>query len=437
MLRTVASYIIVTEFCERLAYYGFAGSLVLFFQTKIGYSNEEAVNAFYLWNGAVYVTPLLGGYIADSYLGRYLTILVFSIVYLLGLALFILGEIPGSIKEALIFSGMYLVALGAGGIKPNCSTMGADQFDIHHDQDIKESKQFFSYFYWSINLGALVSYTLIAYICQYGFPFLGGPDWGFFAGYMIPTAMLAVGVMIFVSGSARYKKNAPEGSMISVTGAIIGTSLLNALSSQPPIENERLLDDSRHETKGSPRITTSPDTNEKSINATLRDETGHPESVTVPLLSSSKWLDKVAQPYGGKYSIYQVESVKYIVRLVPFLAVMIPYWGIYGQTKTAFQIQGCQMDLNLGSFQFPVSTMNIFNNITILALVPLFEKFLYPYIKSKGYDLTMLRKIGLGFVLAILAMVVAALVEIARVRYTPPAGTYLDQAARDNISPCR
>ena len=83
--------------------------------------------------------------------------------------------------------------------------MGADQFDITIEQDKKEAKQFFSYFYWrlipvhmfdalirfytyvlqflcSINLGALVAYTLVAYICQYGLPFLGGPKWGFFVG---------------------------------------------------------------------------------------------------------------------------------------------------------------------------------------------------------------------------------------------------------------
>ena len=51
VLTTVASYIIVTEFCERLAYYGFAGSLVLFFETKLNLSNEDSVNQFYLWNG--------------------------------------------------------------------------------------------------------------------------------------------------------------------------------------------------------------------------------------------------------------------------------------------------------------------------------------------------------------------------------------------------
>lgn len=51
VLKTVASYIIVTEFAERLAYYGFAGSLVLFFETQLNMSNEDSMNQFYAWNG--------------------------------------------------------------------------------------------------------------------------------------------------------------------------------------------------------------------------------------------------------------------------------------------------------------------------------------------------------------------------------------------------
>ena len=127
VLLNKASYIIATEFCERLAYYGFAGSLVLFFETKLDYENEDAINQFYVWNGMVYLTPLLGGYIADTYLGRFKTILYFSIVYIIGLGIFLIGAIPTNLQIALIFLGMYVVALGAGGIKPNASTMGADQ----------------------------------------------------------------------------------------------------------------------------------------------------------------------------------------------------------------------------------------------------------------------------------------------------------------------
>jgi peptide/histidine transporter 3/4 len=386
VLYNTASYIIVTEFCERLAYYGFAGSLVLFFQTKLDMSNEDAVNQFYAWNGFVYVTPLIGGYIADTYLGRYKTILIFACVYLLGLSLFLFGSVPGSIITAVVFLGMYTVALGAGGIKPNVSTMGADQFDSQYEQDKIEAAKFFSYFYWSINLGALLSYSVVAYVCQYGIPFLGGEPWGFFIGYLIPTVMMCLGIMVFVSGSPRYKKNKPKGSMLSTAFGIVYEAAITNRNTKT---------------------------------------------------NTDSFLDKASSNYGGSFSPNDVEGIKYVAKLVPFLGVMIPYWGIYGQTKTAFQIQSCQMNLKLGAFELPVSAMNMFNNVSILALVPLFDQVIYPKLKERKMLPPMLHKIGLGFIFAMLAMIVAALVEMARLHSAPDAGDYYNEAAKDNISPCR
>jgi solute carrier family 15 (peptide/histidine transporter), member 3/4 len=117
VLKTKAMYIIATEFCERLAYYGFAGSLVLFFETVLNMSNEDAVNQFYVWNGFVYLTPLIGGYVADTIWSRYTTIKVFALMYLVGLMMFNAGTIPGVDSAALVFLAIYIIALGAGGIK--------------------------------------------------------------------------------------------------------------------------------------------------------------------------------------------------------------------------------------------------------------------------------------------------------------------------------
>ena len=122
---------------------------------------------------------------------------------------------------------------------------------------------------------------------------------------------------------------------------------------------------------------------------------------------------------------------------MPFLSVMIPYWGIYGQTKTAFQLQGCQMDVNLGSIKLPVSTMNIFNNVAILMFVPFFERYFYPLLKRRGYELSMLSKIGIGFAFAVIAMICAAVIETYRRAYVHVEGDYYNESARDNISPCK
>ena len=144
-MRRVAGFIIITEFCERLAYYGFAGSLVLLFQTQLHLSNEDADVQYSAWSSMCYVTPLLGGFIADTYLGRYRTIILFCSLYLFGLILVVVGCIPGQVSGTLIFTAMYIIALAAGGIKPNVSTMGADQFDDRFSQDRKEKESFFNW----------------------------------------------------------------------------------------------------------------------------------------------------------------------------------------------------------------------------------------------------------------------------------------------------
>ena len=213
-LLTVAPYILVCEFCERLAYYGFAGSLVLFFQNKLKMSNSDADVQYQAWAGVCYLTPLIGGLVADKYLGRYWTIMLFCMIYLVGLVLVVIFSAPGAINDGMFFLSMYIIALGTGGIKPNVSTMGADQFDDNYEQDCKEKDSFFNWFYWSINLGAFISYTTITYVCQFGIAGLGGIDWAFFVGYMIPAIMMALAIFIFWLGTPKYRHLPHQGSAI-------------------------------------------------------------------------------------------------------------------------------------------------------------------------------------------------------------------------------
>lgn len=286
--------------------------------------------------------------------------------------------------------------------------MGADQFSPTSKKDQEEAKQFFSFFYWSINLGALVAYTGIAYVCQNGVSTLGGQKWGFFVGYTIPTIVLAVGIAVFVSGYSRYKMVKPQGSALLTFFGILYTSIASKLIGGSVYASPS------HASEGAPSALGSEEYALSSQNPSILD---------------------VATLKG--YSKYQVSSAKYLTKIVPFLLVMIPYWCLYGQTKTAFQLQGCQMNLQIGSLSLPVSSMNIFNNISILVLVPLFERMLYPWLRAQGFKLSMLTKIGVGFFFAIVAMCVAAMVEWARLKNVPPSGNYYDVNARDNITPCK
>lgn len=392
VLKNVAGYIIVTEFCERLAYFGFAGSLVLFFQTKMNMSNADADIQYSAWSGACYIMPLVGGYISETYWGRYKTILIFCLVYLAGLVLIVIGSVPDNAEAYIVYPAIYTIAVGTGGIKPNVSTFGADQFNDRYQQDRIEKESFFNWFYWGINIGTAFSFTVISYICQYGIPGLGGASWGFFWGYLLVTISMTLGILVYLSGTPKYdcEKGQPQGSVVGTTMKIYW----NAMWPNKEVVSDR--------------------------------EGAHS-------------LDKASLEYGGNYTANQVQCVKLVTRLFPFLFVLIGYWGLYSQMSTAFQNQGCQMDLNLGGVvMIPVSGLALFNTIAILALLPVFDQYIYPYFKSRRKGgLSMLDKIGLGFWCMILAMTVAGLVEMARRDDKATPGGYLDETARDNISPCQ
>eukprot|EP01034_Spumella_vulgaris_P039545 gene39545-48860_t len=140
---------------------------------------------------------------------------VFCIIYLIGLILVVFGSIPGRVTAGVFFPAIYIIALGTGGIKPNVSTMGADQFDDRYSKDRLEKESYFNWFYWSINFGALISHTLVAYVCQYGIPALGGSEWGFFVGYTIPAIMMAMAILVFLLGTPKYTHNTPQGSILA------------------------------------------------------------------------------------------------------------------------------------------------------------------------------------------------------------------------------
>jgi peptide/histidine transporter 3/4 len=162
---SVCLFILCTEFCERLAYYGLTGSLPIFFHKELGLEKDFATELSSLFSSVNYITPLLGAYLADCYWGRFKTILLFCIVYVLGMATCVISSYPPFLSTyPNLMTWMFLlglfggVAVGSGGIKPNVVTLGADQFDVRDPSQNAEKDRFFNYFYWCINIGATFSY---------------------------------------------------------------------------------------------------------------------------------------------------------------------------------------------------------------------------------------------------------------------------------------
>ncbi len=107
-------FIITMEACERFSYYGLVAILMLYLKNELRLGEAHAKEVVHLFKTGVYFLPLLGGFLADRFLGRYRTILALSVFYCLGHGWIALTDA----SRSGLYVGLALIALGAGGIKP-------------------------------------------------------------------------------------------------------------------------------------------------------------------------------------------------------------------------------------------------------------------------------------------------------------------------------
>ncbi|KGL81983.1 Solute carrier family 15 member 1, partial [Tinamus guttatus] len=194
-------FIVINEFCERFSYYGMRAVLVLYFKYFLHWDDNLSTAIYHTFVALCYLTPILGALIADSWLGKFKTIISLSIVYTIGQAVMAISSIndltdsnrdgtPDHIAVHVVLTviGLILIALGTGGIKPCVSAFGGDQFN--EDQE-KQRTRFFSIFYLSINAGSLIS-TIVT-------PILRGQECGIHSkqrcyplAFGVPAALMAV-----------------------------------------------------------------------------------------------------------------------------------------------------------------------------------------------------------------------------------------------------
>jgi POT family proton-dependent oligopeptide transporter len=227
-------FIIGNEVCERFSFYGMRNVLMIFL---IDYLLREvspdqqvrsdlAKERFHLFVAGVYFFPLLGGFLADRWLGKYKTILYLSLVYCAGHACLALFD-----DDARgFYAGLGLIALGSGGIKPCVSAMVGDQFTYKNKHLVKVV---FNWFYFSINFGSFFASLLIPITLR---------KWGPAVAFGIPGALMFVATVIFWLGRDLYAHVPPTGhnphSFFRVIGSAIasprkGTFLSGAEASHP------------------------------------------------------------------------------------------------------------------------------------------------------------------------------------------------------------
>lgn len=203
-LLTVCPFVLIQELCERLAYYGLTPTLKPFLKKTLNVGDAEASSLMGLFQGVLFLTPIVSAALADSFLGIYSTILYFSIVYACGLGLMEIAAIESISSPWMVYVALFvLICVGAGGIKSCVNVFGAQQFHPTAQKELITS--YFSYFYASINVGSLIGGIACPQVQH---------DVSFAAAYLIPLCSFVVALMVFVSGTNRYLRFKPQGSPV-------------------------------------------------------------------------------------------------------------------------------------------------------------------------------------------------------------------------------
>ncbi|XP_048455216.1 solute carrier family 15 member 2, partial [Rhincodon typus] len=352
-------FVVVNEFCERFSYYGMKAILTLYFTNFLHWDDDLSTAIYHAFSGLAYFTPVLGALIADSWLGKFKTIIILSIVYVIGHIVKSVGAIStvGDQTAHVILSmlGLFLIALGTGGIKPCVAAFGGDQFEEKH---ASERSRFFSFFYLSINAGSLLS-TIITPMLRADVQCFGGDCYALAFG--VPAALMVVALVVFVSGSELYKKLPPQGNMLVEVCSCVGFSIGNRW---------------RHRSKNYPR--------------------------------REHWLDWARE----KYPKHLIEEIKMVTRVL-FLYLPLPmFWALFDQQGSRWTLQAARMNSNFGGFVIQPDQMQTINALLIVIFIPTFDMGIYPLLRKCKINLTPLRRMTIGMVLAAVAFVAAAIVEI-------------------------
>lgn len=199
-----------TEMWERFSYYGMRALLTLYLTAELanggfGLNREESLAIYAIFTGLVYLTPILGGWVADSFLGKRKTVYIGGLVMAVGQSLlaasaFMVNSVDPVTRLFIFNFGLGVLIIGNGFFKPNISTIVGDFYD---DNDPRKDSAF-NIFYMGINLGAILG------------PFIAGAlgenvSWGY--GYLAAAVGMIIGVLwLNVRESTLEQKGLPPNS---------------------------------------------------------------------------------------------------------------------------------------------------------------------------------------------------------------------------------
>ncbi|XP_022922301.1 protein NRT1/ PTR FAMILY 6.3-like [Cucurbita moschata] len=417
-----AAMILGPEGVERLTTLGIAVNLVTYLTETMHLGNATAANNVTNFLGTSFMLCLFGGFVADTFLGRYLTISIFVTVQAIGVTLLTISTIIPSLRPpkcspglsptpcipadskqlAILHTALYLTALGTGGLKSSVSGFGSDQFDEADKEERAKTAVFFNWFFFLISIGSLGAVTILVYIQD---------NWGRQWGYGICACAIVLGLVVFLSGTRRYRFKKLVGSPLTQIAAVFVAAW-----------RKRRLD--------LPSDPSALYQIEDAVDGAGKKKQKLPRSKQFRFLDKAAIKDEeIVGNVVNKWNLStltDIEEVKLVLRMLPIWATTIIFWTVYAQMTTFSVSQATTMNRHIGkSFQIPAASLTAFFVASILVTVPIYDRLIVPIasrILKNPQGLTPLQRVGVGLVLSIIAMVAAALTEIKRLRVVEENG---------------
>ncbi len=390
-------YIIGNEGCERFSFYGMRNILVQFLITStllqhiLENAERELVakDIMHTFMIGVYFFPLLGGWLSDRFFGKFKTIMWFSLIYCAGHACLALFED----NRAGFFTGLALIALGAGGIKPLVATFVGDQFTKANEH---LAKVVFDAFYWIINFGSLFASLLMPlFLKQYG------PS----VAFGIPGLLMFIATVVLWLGRKQYVMVPPAPNTDPDTfGKIIKTALFRKVDGKSSMG----LYLAGLSVVGSVAILAW---------VAMQLAQGSVAGVVIALCLIIVLL--IGGVGGGAYmqldrargihSDVSIEGARNVLRLLVAFALTTPFYSLFDQKASTWVIQGKDM---LKPEWFSAAQMQALNPALVMILIPFNNMVLFPFLRKRGYNVNALGRMTWGIAFSGLSWIVIGLIQL-------------------------
>lgn len=403
-------YIIGNEACERFSFYGMRNILVPFLISSVlmAYLPESergaaAKDVFHSFVIGVYFFPLLGGWLSDRFFGKYNTVLWFSLIYCAGHACLALFEH----SRSGFYAGLFLIALGSGGIKPLVVSFCGDQFD-QSNKDL--AKVVFDAFYWIINFGSFFASLLAPLLLRH---------YGPAVAFGVPGVLMFIATWVFWLGRKRYVHVPPSrhdpdsftrvlgtalraaspGKTVAVAGVVLALALLlgwvwAALS--------RWLDPQAQLWWPA------------SFGFVITACLALGALIVFGGIGASMELERAR----GRHPDAAVDGVRAVLRVLIVFALVTPFWSLFDQKASTWVIQGNAMLIPHERWWWPswliqdAAQMQALNPLLVMLLIPFNNLLLYPLLRKLGFKVTALRRMGWGIAISGLSWVAAGALQL-------------------------